>query len=99
MFIVLFVVLVLWRIELELLINIDKVCRRCISWVFVRVVGILGNWLLSVYYYNNPNIREIASGKRPIKSREITVYIIYIIFVYGILCLYYLPITTNYKEL
>lgn len=57
------------------------------------------NWLLSVYYYNNPNIREIAAGKKPIKSREITVYIIYIIFVYGILYLYYLPITTNYKEL
>ena len=71
----------------------------CISWVFVRVVEIVVNWLLSVYYYNNPNIREIAAGKRLIKPRGTTTYIIYIIFIYGILYLYYLPITTNYREL
>ena len=42
----------------------------CISWVFVGVVGIVVNWLLSVYYYNNPNIREIAAGKKSIRSKE-----------------------------
>ena len=57
------------------------------------------DWLLSVYYYNDPNVRGIAAGKKPIKPRGTTVYIIYIIFVYGILYLYYLLITTNYKEL
>ena len=54
-----------------------------ISWVLVGVVGIMVNWLLSVYYYNDPNIREIAAGKRPIKPRENnSLYNIYYLYIW-----------------
>lgn len=55
----------------ELLIIIDRCLGDvCIIGAFVGVVGMVVNWLLSVYYYNNPNIREIAAGKKPIRSKE-----------------------------
>ena len=57
--------------------------------------GKLVDWLLSVYYYNDPNIREIAAGKRPIKPRENNnLYNIYYLYIWYFILV--LP-TYNYK--
>ena len=65
----------------------------CISWVLVGVVGIVVDWLLSVYYYNNPNIRGIAAGKIPIKPRENNnLYNIYYLYMW-----YFMLVLTAYN--
>ena len=51
------------------------------------------NWLLSVYYYNDPNIRGIAAGKIPIKPRENNnLYNIYYLYMW-----YFMLVLTTYN--